>query len=33
MRTKPFDIVMIGHFAKDKIVFGDTSRIASGGTV
>ena len=33
MRTEPFDIAMIGHFAKDRIVFGGTSRVASGGAV
>ncbi len=33
MTGKIFDIAMIGHFAKDRIVFEDTSRIASGGAV
>lgn len=33
MRTEPFDIAMIGHFAKDRIVYGGTSRVASGGAV
>lgn len=33
MRTEPFDVAMIGHFAKDRIVFEDTSRAASGGAV
>ncbi len=33
MTGEPFDALMIGHFAKDRIVFRDTSRIASGGAV
>jgi sugar/nucleoside kinase (ribokinase family) len=33
MTGKTFDIAMIGHFAKDRIVFEDTSRVASGGAV
>ncbi len=33
MTVEKFDAIMIGHFAKDRIVFRDTSRVASGGAV
>ena len=33
MAINDVDIMMIGHFAKDKLVVGDDSEIASGGGV